>query len=99
MDSVWWDRVVTLIPTPCPSLQFYINAGSTLSTPRADLRSAHLTAPSNARKCRGSSCWGTDTDTAMQKIIDGMLTTGCEATVASFLAVTEKVRAWNTLFG
>ena len=31
----------------------------------------------------------------MQKIIDGMLTAGCEATVASFLALTEKVRVWN----
>ena len=38
---------------------------------------------------------GTNSATAMQKIIDGMLTAGCEATVASFLALTEKVRVWN----
>ena len=38
---------------------------------------------------------GTNSATAMQKIIEGMLAAGCEATVASFLTLTEKVRVWN----
>ena len=42
---------------------------------------------------------GTNSATAMQKIIDGMLTAGCEATVASFLALTEKVARLEQLPG
>ena len=41
---------------------------------------------------------GTNSATAMQKIIDGMLTAGCEATVASFLAKTQHrpIKEWDT---